>query len=105
MRPPEAFGIDEVVRFLMTTFRTYDIRHVNRSYMNKLYPEAQAFGLTNLKKRKIYLMKDLQNGDHDRVFLHELAHVYKDGIVGDNASEDDIWHLSTAWLRTIYGLQ
>ena len=105
LRPPEEFGLDEVVRFLMTTLRTYDVRHVTPSYMSKLYPEQKTRGLINLEKRKIYLVNNMRNGEHDRVFIHELAHAYKDGIVNADATEDDVCGLANAWLKTIYGLR
>jgi len=104
MRPPEDFGLDEIVRFLMTTMRNYDVRHVSKSYMSKLYPSKEVYGLVNLEKRKIYLRNSLLNGDHDRIFLHELAHVYKDGLIAEDIPEDEIWKLSGAWLKTIYGM-
>lgn len=98
---PEQFKIDDVVKFLLTSFRTYDLRHVTKDYMNKMCSGAQ--GLVNFNRKKVYVRKDLQNGDHDRVLLHELSHIYLDGLVGGDNSEDDVWGLAYAWINTIYG--
>lgn len=96
----KSFSIDDVVHYLMQTLRTYDVRHVTKDYMGRLEPGAQ--GLVNLERKKIYLRKDLQNGDHDRVLLHELAHTYYDGLLANNATEEEVWELAYAWLNTIY---
>jgi len=95
------FNVGELARFLAQSLRTYDVRHVTKSYMNRLEPGAQ--GLVNLERKKIYMRNSLQNGDHDRVFLHELAHVYRHGLLADDSTEEDVWELAYAWLDTLYG--
>jgi len=94
------FSLDELVHYLMTTLRTYDVRHVTTDYMNHMSKGAQ--GLVNLERKKIYMRKSLKDGEHDRVLLHELAHVYYDGLLNKDASEEEVWKLAYAWLQTIY---
>lgn len=94
------FNLEQLTQYLLNTFRTYDVRHVTKSYMNRM--ESGAQGLVNLERKKIYLRNDLKNGEHDRVFLHELAHIYKDGLLAQDAPEEEVWDLAMAWLNTIY---